>query len=55
MEDKTLSEQAAEEILKRIVQFAPQMQTTKGIGDLAEAYALVTGKVSSRGTQLPAK
>ena len=54
MADESLTQQAEEEILKRIVGFAPRVTNAKALLDLAEAYALVTGKVGIRGPQPPA-
>jgi hypothetical protein len=52
MADATLTQQAAEVILKKIIEWAPDIRGTGSLVDLAEAYALVTGKVSSRGDKV---
>ena len=54
MADEALADKAADEILKRIIAIAPEVEAAKVLLDLAEAYALVTGKVTSRGTQVTA-
>lgn len=43
------ADQAAEALLKMITKWAPKVGTSRSLLDLAEAYALVTGKVASRG------
>ena len=41
--------QAKEEILKKIIEWAPEIIDSRVLLNVAEAYALVTGKITSRG------
>ena len=52
MADATLSQQAKGEVLKRIIEFAPKVSRFDQLADLAEAYALVTGQVSGRRSEV---
>jgi hypothetical protein len=54
MPENTLSQQAREEILKKIIEWSPEIQGTGALLNLAEAYALVTGQVTSRGAVVTA-